>query len=276
MNVSIEKVHITPELAADWLGQQHINRHLRPALAKRYAQAMAAGEWEDNGETIKFNSDGTLIDGQHRLTSIRDNGLTMDLWVARGLTHTAQATIDSGAKRSVGDVFSMRGYPNAHLLAAALNVFHRYETESEARWGSSVTLQAPRALELYAANPDIQQSMVIGRKASAARRALPPGLACALHYIFTLFEEDDANEFFMRLADGVDLPAGSPILALRDLLERLDKDGQRAGRRGDKVYVHAIVVKAWNAWRAGITYTKSTPLRWSRSGRKAEPFPRPT
>lgn len=277
MTVTITRETVTPEMAIDWLGSQHLNRRLRPTLVKRYGQSMSAGEWEDTGEPIRFNQDETLIDGQHRLTALRDQELTLELWVARGLTHTAQAAIDTGAKRSVGDVFQMRGIPNAFTLGAAFNVLNRYWLEQETNRSAAMSVSSPRALELYEANQDIQESVPKGRNASKANPVLPPGLATALHYIFVLKDEDNANEFFERLTDGANLAKTSPIYVLRTLLAKLNNDRQRAGMRGDKLYVQAVIVKAWNAWRGGIVYTQSArnPLRWSRTGKKAEAFPRP-
>ena len=277
MTVTIKKETVTPEKAVEWLGAQHLNRSIRTTLVKRYGQAMKVGEWVDNAEPIRFNSDGTLIDGQHRLSALRDQELTLDLWVARGLTHEAQATIDTGSKRTVGDVMTMRGIPNAHTMAAALNVLHKHLIGEDGNRAGYVSVTAPRALELYAEHQAIQESLTYAKRVYVNRPALAPGYAVALHYIFSLIDGDDANEFFDRLADGADLKKGSPILALRNLLERLEKDSQRAGHRAAKAYVQAVTVKAWNAWRAGNTYMSNTraPLKWIRVGKRAEPFPQP-
>lgn len=277
MTVTIKKETVTPEKAVEWLGAQHLNRTLRSTLVKRYGGAMTRDEWVDNAEPIRFNQDGTLIDGQHRLSALRDHEVTLDLWIARGLSHEAQATIDTGAKRTVADVLRMREVPNAKVVAAALNVLHKHWIGEDGNRGGYVSVTAPRALELYAEHAAIQESVTVSDRAYQARPALAPGYALALHYLFSLIDSDDADEFFSRLADGADLPKGSPILALRALLERLDKDRQRSGHRQAKAYVQAIVVKAWNHWRDGQMYTSdaSRKLRWQRTGKSAEPFPQP-
>ena len=45
-------------------------RNRRRDTVTAYAEDMAAGRWKENGETIKFDSEGRLIDGQHRLAAV--------------------------------------------------------------------------------------------------------------------------------------------------------------------------------------------------------------
>lgn len=60
---------ITPERAAEMLSKNKSNRKINQANVRRIADDMLTGNYKLNGETIKFYADGTLADGQHRLTA---------------------------------------------------------------------------------------------------------------------------------------------------------------------------------------------------------------
>ena len=58
---------ITPDMAAQMLERNTMNRNISQLNVTRYANDMASGAWEQNGETIKIAEDGTILDGQHPL-----------------------------------------------------------------------------------------------------------------------------------------------------------------------------------------------------------------
>jgi hypothetical protein len=62
---------------------------------------MLDGNWKENGETVKLDSNGNIIDGQHRLQAIVDSGVTIELILVEGLNPSVADTIDIGRKRSI-------------------------------------------------------------------------------------------------------------------------------------------------------------------------------
>lgn len=65
--LEIEEIDIEPHLAESWLTKNVKNRNLTDRIAKKYARDMASGKWKTTGDPIRFDVDGNLIDGQHRL-----------------------------------------------------------------------------------------------------------------------------------------------------------------------------------------------------------------
>ncbi len=61
---------ISPEEAKRMLASNKVNRKLNPRRTKQYAYDMKNMKWQLNGEAIKFYADGSLADGQHRLSAI--------------------------------------------------------------------------------------------------------------------------------------------------------------------------------------------------------------
>jgi len=100
-------------------------RKARPRKVTLYATEMTTGRWKVNGDTIKFDDQGRLIDGQHRLMAAIQAGLTLTSFVARGLdADDAFATLDVGARRSTADYLRYHGFAsNVALLAASARRF---------------------------------------------------------------------------------------------------------------------------------------------------------
>ena len=69
---------ITPEIAKIYYSRSTGNRVIN-------RQAVKTGRWVLNGETICFDSNGVLRDGHHRLLTIIESGVTIEVLVVRGV-----------------------------------------------------------------------------------------------------------------------------------------------------------------------------------------------
>lgn len=113
-------LEISPDVAKLWLDKfNKANRPLADSFAKEYARRMAKGQWKLNGETIKFNDKGEMIDGQHRCKAIVFYGEPVEIECRFGLGDVFE-TIDEGKKRSPSDALAVRGIPNYTNAAAAI------------------------------------------------------------------------------------------------------------------------------------------------------------
>ncbi len=95
------------------------NRKLSEIRVRRLANSWDNGEFMDTADTIKFDSKGRLIDGQHRLAAVVLQGKLRWFLVSRGLKPDAIRVVDQEARpRTWGDAFHIEGHSNARLLAA--------------------------------------------------------------------------------------------------------------------------------------------------------------
>ena len=262
VTANIEIVDVAQAKA--WLDQQRKNRPLNDDTWMTYARDVEGERWEFNGETVKFDREGYLIDGQHRLTSIVVTGIALPLLVVRGLAvkPEVQATVDIGRKRTVANTLAMfkgKGAYAAHLAALARLILERD--------GQSHPSPAEQ-LELIEKDPSIHEIAVdiIGSMPKFPGLTKTWGAYC--YWRLNQIDSAATKEFFESLANLSDLPAGSPILALH---KRLLNQPKGAGR-----YVRdsslALVFSAWNAWRKGEKRTKiQTP--GLRNGKVAIPDP---
>ena len=93
---------ITPEKASGYLKKNKNNRAVSAPLVSRMAREMREGLWAENGETIVFNGDGRLLDGQHRLMAVVESGETIRSLVVTRVPATAFQTIDTGKVSHAG------------------------------------------------------------------------------------------------------------------------------------------------------------------------------
>lgn len=244
-------VEIGPSEAEAMLAFNDRNRPVTAAKVALYAAEMTAGKWRYTRVPIIFSAE-RLIDGQHRLCGVIKSGATIKADVSFGAPDEAFAFIDVGKPRTAADIFSINGVPNAATMAAAMAFVIGYDdgTIGTATNGSN----RPPAADLYASycqHPDLQKSAFVNH-AFAASRLAPPSMMCALHYICARKSRAAADEFFAKVADGVNVSRGDPALALRNVLIRNAADDRKLSRRA----VAGLTITAWNHTRRGREITR--------------------
>jgi hypothetical protein len=117
----LETKSISPDYASFLLEGNTRNRKISRTHVKALASAMTDGRFKYNGDTLKVDRNGNLVDGQHRLEAIIESGTTQMMSVVSGLDPEVFHTIDQGKKRNTGDLLSVinssRG--NCNVMAAA-------------------------------------------------------------------------------------------------------------------------------------------------------------
>ncbi len=260
---------VSPLMAEQWLGKNHANRDVRTGHVDRLARDMANGYWRLTGEAIKLDHEGNVLDGQHRLLAIVASQVTVRTLVVFGVDPAARVVMDSNELRKARDVLKALGYTSTKDLAAAAAAMMTYEKLGNLshNWrGTSWT--RTEVVNYVEDHPGLVESV----KASATGRRRIPGLTpsaqCALHYIFSRIDEEDNEAFWDQLKSGTNLPAGNPILLLRNRLHA----NATSTRKLRRVEQGALVVKAWNMWRQG---QEAKVLSWRPGGANPEKIPTP-
>ena len=118
MGVTFDAMLVTPAVAARMLERTPYERPINAGRVRRYADDLIAGRWLETGETIKLTSDGTLLNGHHRMRAIVLSGVTTWLYVAKGVSPSALTAMDSGMNVRSSD---WSGRQNANRGFAMLN-----------------------------------------------------------------------------------------------------------------------------------------------------------
>lgn len=244
-----EIVLVTPAVAAEMLKFNTKNRKVRTDHVRRIAEDMKKGRWIDNGDTIAFDENGNLIDGQHRLNAVIMSGITVRMIVVRDLKEQAFAFKDTNCiVRRPADVLDLIGETNTRGLAAALIVIYQYTSGSLVR-DIKKPVSNDKILDLLVEYPEARESVARIKALHKHAGIIAPGLAAGLHYLFGRVNKEDADKFFDDLFLGANLEPGDPVFALRQRLveNRLSLRKAKLSRG----YTAGICIKAWNHRRTG-------------------------
>lgn len=122
---------ITPEMAMNWLEHHNFkNRTISQGTVDSYATDMKNGRWSLTHQGIAFNTEGQLIDGQHRLWAIVFANKNIEMMVTRDMPVTENKggvqinpmdAVDRTRVRSTGAQMQLcHNVKNGNQVAAAL------------------------------------------------------------------------------------------------------------------------------------------------------------
>lgn len=237
---------VTPEAAEVMLTHNVNNRSIRKSSVEAYCRDIKAGDWQENGDSICFDTAGNLIDGQHRLSAIVAAAVGVWALVVRGLPTNAQDTMDDGKKRTMADTFGFHGVANNSTAAAVTRRVLLWQNGNRHNSGSNHMPTKSEQLEAWRTDPllrsAVEATINIGKKAG-----LPPSIVGLSWWLFSQISVEDCATFWYGMSTGANLEPGSPILILR---ERIATEVARPGRIPETQLL-AWVVKGWNLWRQG-------------------------
>lgn len=252
------RVKFTPKLAEYVL--TNLNPHNRPRRSNsiaRYADDMADNNWSLTGDTIKFSKSGILRDGQHRLAACLRAGVNFETYVVFGIDDSSFTVMDTGAKRSGSDVFTIAGVKNPKIAAGAIR-WHLIltgdkPTDRAAAFDNNECLDHYRTLK----QPIFDDAVSLGKEAFKLSKSLPDSAMAAIFYIFASKKKYDACQRFM--ADLAAMRGGA-----KKLITILDRIRQQNMGRVHENQRNAMVIRTLNKYAEGHSPV-SADIHWNES-----------
>lgn len=246
MNIGTEVIAVSPARAKAWLEMNENNRPLRGRRVTAYARDMAQGKWTMTGEAIKFDSEGFLLDGQHRLNAVIQSGVTVDMLVVFGLQKESQKNMDTNARRTPADALALNGWKHGAILGAMARLG---VSEPDCGFTDERTVDPTQAevLEFVLTHED-----TVHRAADLASRyaKLIPSIPSAMGIVAMRTLEVDREQtvvWFESIANMATEGLGDPRAAL---LRRLATS--RRNKEKWTQYEHvSLLSRCWNDWRGG-------------------------
>lgn len=270
---------ISPAEAHKLLSQHPRNRRLSRNRVNSLARAMTAGQWVFDGQPIRIDNQGSLVDGQHRLNALIAADMTLPFLVVRGVPTESMATMDTGKSRSFGDILTIEDptIVDSNNIAAGTRIIYLYSQGARGRalssLGSKEALSAavtPNDLLMFFREhrDEIVPTVLQARNFRAQIAGTTTSAITLVTWVLFSIDEEDARFFFDRLISGTNLEQGNPILALRKRLQdaAIDRDTLPTYE------TVALFFKAWNAFREGKPMQL---LAWKQGGAHPEGFPEP-
>lgn len=241
--ITVEK--IGPTEAQDFLDHNNRNRSLTAKTTNKYVRAIESGEWPFLGDPVRFDRNGDMIDGQHRMAAVVETGVTLEFVIVRGLAPDSQKYMDGGRTRTAVDQLKIEGMANAPAAAAIATCAMRWDLGDIL--AANIKFSTFEVVDWVEEHVDQVEAAVMAanrvRQATGATISIIGGAHIQATRVST---GDVIDDFFNGLITGAGLESGSPILALRDTVSRNKRDGTLT-RTNELWYT----VHAWNCWRSG-------------------------
>lgn len=247
-NPTIRVVNVTPAIAKAWLKHNTNNRNLSHITVSRYANDMAECRWEFAADPIRFDDNGALIDGQHRLHAIaaQPAGFSIPMLVVTKLATSAQMVMDQPKVRTSGDQLALVGIRDTNVVAAGIKLYLTHKMGMLFRDNKAANATITKALIVEWA----QGNIGIVEAASSVPKLRASDSPPSVSYCFALMAVQEygvewTTEFFRLLAEGAG--AGHPINTLDKRLQRTRRERIKAPQRD----ILAWFLMAANAWEEG-------------------------
>lgn len=253
-SIHFEVVDVTPEMAQRLIDNSAINRPLRDGAVKKHARAMVAGRWDLSHQGIAIDTDGRLIDGQHRLHAVVQAGVPVRMLVAMDVPKVAMQHIDTGTARTARDIFMIGGESWITNESIAIARFMEHSGTFPATIGPKERSTDEIRMMVESFRPAID--FALGNLARSPRhiRSAPVMSAIACAWYFEA-EKDRLAQFIRLLSDGIS--SGSvvdeAVIRHRDWIIT---SGNNSGGRNGRIRVFLRTQRVLQAYMRHESLTK--------------------
>lgn len=259
---------ITPERASQLLEANTFNRPISTATVQVFADAMRRGEWKVTHQGIALNTEGVLVDGQHRLAAIVEAGIPVDLTVFTEVDPDTFDVLDIGKRRSAADALAIEGEKNTTQLASMLRIVWLYDNVSDGAWtGNRSRVSNSQVLQMLEKNPKIRDYVLVGEHLSNSMGINKSAGGAATYLVARANSARKIAPWLEGLIEGAGLAKNDPRLKLRNHMSSLARRAAGEARRRYDPREHvSLYLTAFAAWG------KDEPLT-RLSYRPSEPVP---
>jgi hypothetical protein len=255
--ISVGVMEVTPEMAGQWLEDNHVNRKIRASLVSAYRRDMEAGRWEMTAEPIQISRTGALLNGQHRLTALAGADPKkvdhVEMVVAQGLDDHVQTMMDQGKARSVVDALHIEhGQIKNVTLVGAVSRWLVLCPEPGPHMNSNSLRGRVTVAESLATYNKYQREIDIACAEATSLRPYLPGSPSAVAYTYFAFLRVDAQactEFFAGMKDMEWSWKDDPRKAAWRRMNYIHRDQEIRASLETAVMLVSVMTRAWNAWR---------------------------
>lgn len=223
-------VEITPKIASGLLEitDLSVQRKLSKIHVDFLARELTKGDWAFNGDSIRQDCDGNVIDGQHRLNACIVSGVSFSAIFIKGLPTEYIHTIDVGGKpRSLANALEInhkQNYKYSNQIASAAKLIRFLESGSTGGTGCkkmNAHTTSSDLLLFIKENPDfiefISETM---RLRANGDNFISGTVFCAIKWLTDKVNLSTSNKFWQGLSDGIGINQTSSIWYLRKRIMR--------------------------------------------------------
>jgi hypothetical protein len=242
---TVNDVLVTPALAKRIIElNSENNRNLKPTRKDRYKRDMISNRWrEQTGQTIVIDTNGRVIDGNHRMHATAESGRAFRFDFTFGVQPENILVIDALAPRTAADLIKVAGGPGIPKeVQAIVRWVWAWDLGSPMGIGGINTPTPLEIVEAYEMDSD-RYHAAADRGRDAVKRKLCAGSAAGVaFFLFNRIGASASHVFFDAFISGANIPETHAAFALREKLR------VRHEKRYSPAYQLALIVSAWNRW----------------------------
>lgn len=237
-------VEWTPEMAADALAKHNAgNRPITSANLSKLVRQVNDQAFGLSPDCIALAASGRIVNGQHRLTMIRDTGKAQAIPTMYGVDEAMFYLADDGRKRTNGE------------RRATLHPDDEFDHKDWAAVATQLwylaghTSGAPSYAELEAIHHVDAASMEWALGALAHKKFITAATVAAFVYAHPV-NPSKVEDFAARFVTGANIPEGSGVLYLKNTLDKIAAQrGKRTGIVGLRgLPMLRLALKCIQAW----------------------------
>lgn len=243
---------ITPAKAQELLAANTSNRPVSKSTVRSFAEAMRRGDWLVTHQGIAFDTNGVLVDGQHRLAAIIEAETPVEVTVFTDVAPDSFDVLDTGKRRTAADVLAIEGEKSTTLLAAMVRTVWLYENRRDASWsGGAAGVTNHQIVQALEAHPRIREFVPVGERIAGETGMIKSAAGAASYLVDQANKRGKARlaEWFEGIIDGAGLAKSDPRLIFRRTMFAMAR--RQAGvvqRRRDTREHVGLYLRAYNAW----------------------------
>jgi hypothetical protein len=258
-----EEKLVTPSWAKEILEtRNNRNRPLNMNHVKDHIREIQTGKWMRNGEAIKFDWNGELGDGQHRLKAIEMTGISMKMLVVYNVDPEAFKTYDSGMNRKVADVFAIDDIPNYFAVSSIVRKYNALSLSKQTIVSGKSTLASGRIggmrkfssielLDVYYRHSELFQTVCNKSWCLVKKMKLYSQTEIGAIMAYLILTKGHYSEIVMRFFDMLfQYKTDEDTSACRYLRDRIVNQSLKKSPLSG-VYKQQLLIKCWNDYLNG-------------------------
>ncbi len=245
MTYSIETTVVTPEMARLWLETKpEHQRRVNATYVQRLAETLAAGTFTNSPQPFIIDTNGDLMDGQHRAAAVALSGVPLEAVVVRGVAPDMFGKLDIGQRRTPAQFIQSS---HSSLVASAARWTLHYGIDQQVMDGNHIQ----RNFSIAQIVAEVEQRPMLEALAgpvslvSKATHINGP-ILLAITTLGAAAASDQVEDWLDGLNTGANLEVGDPRLTLRNVF--ISNYRMLNGASGVKRRAYVYILKSWNAF----------------------------